>query len=173
MEDPVGPVVIGVGAANNAYEREVLAVGAGNGIEDAEASDGEGDGASTDSAGPSVTVGGVSGIELVAAADEVEPGLVNEMVEEREVEVTRDGEDVTHPYLHEAASQVAAERGLGGAAVEGGVLDGEGAGGGGVAYVIVQWLTRVNGSNLRVHKRNLQIFFGRRIFFVSLLGSLL
>lgn len=128
MEDPVGPVVVRVGAANNAYQREVLAVGTGNGIEDTETSDGESDGAGTDAAGPSVTIGSVSGIELVAAADEVEPGLVNEMVEEREVEVPGDGEDVTHPYLHQTASEVTAERGLGGVDVDAGVLDGDGAG---------------------------------------------
>ena len=114
VEDPVGAVVVGVGSADDADEGEVLAVGAGDGVEDAEAADGEGDDARANALGARVAVGGVAGVELVAAADEVEVWLRDEVVEECQVEVAGDGEHVPHADLHEAAGQVAAQRAGGG-----------------------------------------------------------
>ena len=87
VEDAVGAVVVGVGPADDADDGQVLAVGAGDGVEDAEAADGEGDGAGADAAWARVPIGRVPGVELVAAADEAEAGLVDEVVEQREVEL--------------------------------------------------------------------------------------
>ena len=111
VEDAVGAVVVGVGPADDADDGEVLAVGARDGVEHAEAPDGERDGARPDAPRAGVTIGGVPGVELVAAADEVEPRLGDEVVEQGEVEVPGDGEDVGGADLHEPARQVAAERG--------------------------------------------------------------
>lgn len=115
VEDPVGAVVVRIGSSDDANHRQILAVSSGNGVEDAESSDGEGDDASTDAPGTRVSVGGIASVEFVAAADEVEAWLGDEVVEQRQVEVAGDGEDVPDAYLNEAASQVAAE-----CAVEGG-----------------------------------------------------
>ena len=68
-EDSVAAVVVGVGSANDADEGEVLVVGAGDGVEDA---DSEGDDARANALSRRVVVGSVAGVELVAAADEVE-----------------------------------------------------------------------------------------------------
>lgn len=114
MKDAVSPEIVRIGAANYTNQGEVLAVGAGNSVEDAEAADGEGDDACPDAAGPSVTVSGVPGVELVAAADVVEPRLGNEMVEKGKVKIAGDGEDIADADLDEPASDVAAKGGLSG-----------------------------------------------------------
>lgn len=94
MEDPVGSVVIGVRTANDAYYWKVLAVGTGYGVEYAQAADGEGDNAGPDSAAPGVAVSRVAGVEFVAAAYEIEARFSQEVVEECEVNLARNGEDV-------------------------------------------------------------------------------
>lgn len=111
---PVRPVVVGVGPADDADHRQVLAVGPGDGVEHAEPADGERHDAGPDAPGAGVAVGGVPGVELVAAADEVEPRLGDEVVEEREVEVAGDGEDVGDADLDEPVGDVAAHGGVGG-----------------------------------------------------------
>lgn len=112
VENPVGAVVVGVGTANDADEREVLAVRAGDGVEDAEAPDGEGNDAGADAAGTGIAIGGVASVELVAAPDDAEARLREEMVEEGEIEIAGHGEDVMDADLDEAASHVAAKGGL-------------------------------------------------------------
>lgn len=71
VENPVSSIVVGVGTADDAYQREVFTVRAGDGVEDAKSSDSESDDAGSNTASPSIAVGGVSGVELVAAADQV------------------------------------------------------------------------------------------------------
>lgn len=112
VKNSVCPVVIGVGTTDYANERQVLAVRAGDRVEDAEAADGEGHDARADAAGAGVAVSGVPGVELVAAADVVEARLGDEVVEECQVEVAGDGEHVRHADLDEPACQVAAQGGL-------------------------------------------------------------
>lgn len=75
VEDSVGSVIVGVGTTDDANERQVLTVRAGDRIQNAESADGERDDARADAAGPRVAVGGVPGIKLVTAADVVQPGL--------------------------------------------------------------------------------------------------
>nr|BAC15846.1 hypothetical protein [Oryza sativa Japonica Group] len=77
-----------------------------------QAADGEGDGAGAHATGPRVAVSGIAGVELVAAVDDAEAGLSDEVVEKREVQVPGHGEDVANAHLHEAARQVAAKCGV-------------------------------------------------------------
>lgn len=62
MKDPVGAEIVGVRTSDDADDREVLAVGAGDRVQNAESTDGEGHNAGTDSTRSSVTVGGVPGV---------------------------------------------------------------------------------------------------------------
>lgn len=108
LQNPVRPVIVRIRSTYDANDRNILAVSSGDGVEDAESTDRERNNTGADAAGPSVAVGGVSSVELVAAGDEVEAGISNEMIEESEVEVTGNGEDVGDADLDETASQVAA-----------------------------------------------------------------
>lgn len=110
VEDPVGAVVVGVRPTDDADDGEVLAVGSGDGVDDAETADSEGDDAGAHATRAGVAVGGVAGVELVAAPDEVEGGLVDEVVEKGQVEVARDGEDVGDAHLDQTPGQVPAQR---------------------------------------------------------------
>ena len=112
VEDSVGAVVVGVGTAHDTDDRKVLAVSAGDGVEDTEPADREGDDASTDATGPRVAVGGVSCVELIAAANIFKPRLSDQMVEKCKIKIPGNGEDVTDADLHQTASQVTAESGL-------------------------------------------------------------
>lgn len=114
VEDSVGAVVVGVGTADDTDEREVLTVSTGDSIEHAETADGECDDASTYATRPGVAVGGVSSVELIAAANEVKSRLSDQMVEKGKIEIAGDGEDITDANLNQTASQVTAESGLAG-----------------------------------------------------------
>lgn len=90
MEDPISPVVIGIRPADYTNHRQILTVRAGNSIDHAQSTNGERDGAGANSSGPGIAVGGVPSVELIAATDQVEPGLVDQVVQEGQVEVSRD-----------------------------------------------------------------------------------
>lgn len=110
VEDAIGPVIIGVGPTDYTNDRQVLAAGTGNSVQDAEPAHSESDNTGAHAPGARVAVGGVPGVELVAAADEVEPRLGDQVVQEGQVEVAGDGEDVVDTDLDKPPSQVAAER---------------------------------------------------------------
>lgn len=114
VKDAVRAIIIRIGTTHDADNRQVLAVGARDGVENAQAADGEGHDAGANAAGAGVAVCGVAGIELVAAADVCETLLGDEVVEEGEVEVAGDGEDIGYADLDEAAGHVSAEGGVGG-----------------------------------------------------------
>jgi hypothetical protein len=99
VKNSVGPIVIGVGTTYYANERQVLAVRAGDRVDNAEAANGEGHDTRADAAGAGVTISGVPGVELVAAAYVLETRLGDEVVEECQVEVARNGEHVRHADL--------------------------------------------------------------------------
>ncbi|KAL6344111.1 hypothetical protein AAG906_029779 [Vitis piasezkii] len=105
-------VVVGVGTAHDTDDREVLAVSAGDGIEDTELADCEGDDASTGAMGPRLAVGGVSCAGLIAAANVFKPRLSDQMVEKSKIKIPENGEDITDTDLHQTASQVTAQSGL-------------------------------------------------------------
>lgn len=154
VEDPVSSVVVGIGTSDDANQRQILAVRTGDRIEDAEPTDGESDDARTDAPGSSVAIGGVPSIEFVAAADVVERRLGDEVVKEGEVEVARNGEDIGDADLHEPASEVATQSGLGRVDHGGGdrvVLDCGHSAIREATHVVAGWLAGVNGPNLGVH----------------------
>lgn len=94
VEDTVGAIVIGVRATDDADDREVLAVGTGDGVDDAEATHSEGDDAGTHASGASIAICGIASIELVAAADELEGLLCQQVVQQDQIEVAGHGENV-------------------------------------------------------------------------------
>lgn len=110
MEDPVRPVVIRVGPTNDTNHRQVLTVRAGDRVENAQPTNSESHHARAHAPGPRVAVGGVPGVELVAAADQVQLRLGDQVVQEGQVKVTGHGEDVPGADLDEPPSQVAAQR---------------------------------------------------------------
>lgn len=118
MEDPVGTVVIGIGPADYTNHRQVLTVRAGNSIDHAQPANRERDDAGANSPGPGIAVGGVPGVELVAATDRVELGLGDQVVQEGQVEIAGDGEDVRHSDLDEAPSEVTTQSADGGAGAD-------------------------------------------------------
>lgn len=105
------------------FSGRLNAVSRGDGVE---AAHGEGDDAgAVDAAGAGVAVSGASGVDLVAAADEVEAGLDDAAVEEVEAEVSVDGEDVGDADLDVAAAHggfAGAEVGKGGGDLPGPVM---------------------------------------------------
>lgn len=114
VENSVSAVVVGVGASDDTNDGQVLAVSPGNGVENAEPPDGEGDDTCTDSTSPGVAIGGIPGVELVAAADVVQTRLFDEAVEKGEVEVAGNSEDVLDADLNQTVGDVAAEGGASG-----------------------------------------------------------
>ena len=90
MEDPISSVVIGIRPADYTNHRQILTVRAGNSIDHAQATNGERDDAGANSSGPGIAIGGVPSVELVAATDQVELRLGDQMVQEAQVEVSGD-----------------------------------------------------------------------------------
>ena len=120
MEDAIGAIVVGVRPTNDADQGQVLAVRSGDRVEHAEPADGERDDARTDASRTCVAVGSIAGVELVTAADDVERGLSDEVIQQREVEVAGNGEDVGDTDFDEAARKVATERRVSAAIDDGG-----------------------------------------------------
>ena len=112
VEYPVRAVIVRVGSTDETDDGEILAVRSGYGVQHAQTADREGNDASPDSARSGVAFSGVAGVKLVAAADEIELRLGDELVEKSEVEVSGNGEDVADAKLHETARYVAAEIGF-------------------------------------------------------------
>jgi hypothetical protein len=81
MEDAVGAEIVGIGATNKANDGEILAVGASNGVDHTQASHGERHRAGTNAVGSRVPIGSVTRVELIAATNEVEIGLCDQVVE--------------------------------------------------------------------------------------------
>ena len=80
----------------------------------------ERDDARTNASRTCVAVGSIAGVELVTAADDVERGLSDEVIQQREVEVAGNGEDVGNIDFDEAAREVATERRVSAAIDDGG-----------------------------------------------------
>ena len=106
MEDSIRSVIISIGASDDADDGEIFAVGAGDGVEDAQTADGKRDDASADAARSRVTVGSIPGIQFVTASDVRQPGFSDQMVQERQIEVPRNGENVRDADLHQPARDV-------------------------------------------------------------------
>lgn len=123
VEDPVCPVIVGIGTADYTNHRQILTVRAGNSIDHAQSTNRERNRTGANSSRPSIAIGGVPGVELVATADQVELWLSDQVVQESQVEVAGDGEDVLDADLHKPPSQMTTQR-----AREGGWTDRQGSG---------------------------------------------
>jgi len=150
MQDPVGSIIIRIRASDYTNDWEILTVRAGDGVDYTQATDGEGDDTGADATSTGVAVGCVAGVKLVAAADVVELGLGDQVVQESEVEVAGDTEDVAHADLDKPVSYVASERGFRRQRHRR-RLDCRNASVVGRANVVARRLTRVHWTNLRVH----------------------
>lgn len=153
VKDPVSSIVVGVRTSNNTNQRQILTVRTGDRIENAESTHGERDDTSTDAARASVAIGGVPGIQFVAATDVVKPRLGDEVVEEGEVEVAGDRENISDANLDEPASEVATQSCLGRVDKAGGdrVLYSGHTAIWETTHVAARWIARVDRSNLGVH----------------------
>lgn len=146
MQNPIRPIVVGIRPSDDTDHRQVLTVRSGDRVEEAQPTHGERHHARSDATRPSIPVGRVPCIELVAAADVIKPRLGYKVVEESEVKVSRHRENILHADLHQPPRHMAAEGGVGGSrrAVVG-FLAGEDGGvvSGGSCNVGVVWLARV------------------------------
>lgn len=109
MQDPVGAEVVRIRAPDNANHREILTVCSSNGVDDTEPSDSERDDHCTNAFPPSVALSSVSGVDLVAASDVVDAGLVDKMVQQDEVEISGHSEDVANPNFNKPACKMTAQ----------------------------------------------------------------
>lgn len=83
VEDPVRAVIVGVRPTYYADDRQVLAARTGDRVQHTEPADSERNDARSNPPGARVAVSSITGVELVAAADEVEAGLGDQVVEKR------------------------------------------------------------------------------------------
>jgi len=83
MEDLVSTVVVGVRPTDDADKRQVLTVCARYRIYDAEPAHGECHHTGAHTSGPGIAVSSVPGVQLIAAADEVEARLGDKVIEKR------------------------------------------------------------------------------------------
>lgn len=114
MEDPVSAEVVRVGPTNDTYQRQVLTIRAGDRVDHAQPPNGERDNTRAYATAPRVPIGGIPGVEFVAAPDHVELRLRYEVVEKRKVEVAGNGEHVGDPDLYQPPCKVAAKCCVGG-----------------------------------------------------------
>lgn len=112
VQNPICAIIVGIGTPDDTDDGEILAVSTGDGVENAESADRERDDAGSNAARPGISVGRITRIDLITAADVVEARLGNEVIEKGEVEVSGDGEDVGDSDLDEAVGDVAAEGGI-------------------------------------------------------------
>ncbi|KAG6547835.1 hypothetical protein Mapa_010652 [Marchantia paleacea] len=119
MQNATGSIVVRIGATDDTNDGEVLAVGAGDGIDDAQAADREGHDHGPHALASGVPVSRVAGIELVAAADEVELRLEQQLVQQEEVEIAGHVEHVLDSDFYQATRDVPSQRGFGRRVVHG------------------------------------------------------
>ena len=100
---------VAVDPADDDEHGQVLGVGAGHGVHDAEAADAVGHDEGRDPVGARIAVGRVARVQLVAAPDHLEAGVGQELVEQHQVEVAGDDEVVPDPGLLQPGRQVAAD----------------------------------------------------------------
>ena len=92
VQEVIGRAVIGVGRAGDHDDRQVLGIGAGNRVDRREPADAEGHYGGGRPAGPRVPFGGIAAIEFVAAADLLQLLVRQKLVEQDEIEISRDHE---------------------------------------------------------------------------------
>jgi hypothetical protein len=113
MQNAVGPIVVRIRAPDDTDDGQILSVSPHYRIDDAEPPNCERDDAGPHAPGSRVPIGRVAGVELVAAADEIEARLRQQMVQQGQIEVPRNRENIADANLNEPPRQVAAQRGGG------------------------------------------------------------
>jgi hypothetical protein len=81
MQNAVGPIVVRIRPTHDTDDGQIIAVSPRDRIDDAEPPDGERNGAGPHTSGSCVPIGRVASVELVAAADEIEARLRQQMVQ--------------------------------------------------------------------------------------------
>lgn len=110
VQDPVSAIIVGIGATHNANHRQILTVSTSNGVQHAKPTDSESDHTCTHALGSSIAISGVAGVELVAAADQVEFRLGDQVIQKGQIEIPRNREHIFDSDLDEPPSEVTAER---------------------------------------------------------------
>lgn len=137
MKNSINSKIVGIRTPNNAYDGKVLTVSPSNGVQYAKATHSEGHNTSSNTTRPGIPIGGIPSIELVAAPNVGEPWFSNQVIEKREIEVAGNGEHIFNADLDKAASDEAAESGIGGGRRRGRVLGGSRAVGGNRTQIVV------------------------------------
>jgi hypothetical protein len=106
MQDTVGPIVIRIRPPNDTDDGQILTVSPRDRIDDAEAPNCERNGAGPHASGSRIPIGSVASVQFVAATDEIEARLCQQMVQQSEIEVPRNRENVIDPNLNEPPCQV-------------------------------------------------------------------
>jgi hypothetical protein len=109
MEEMVGARVVGVVPGGHEDHREALGVGAGHAVERGEGPHVERGDHGPDPLDPRITLGGVSGVELVAAADLLHVLVPQQLIEQDEVVVARHHEIVLQADVLEARREVVSD----------------------------------------------------------------
>jgi hypothetical protein len=109
MQNPVRAVIVRVGSTYDANQWKVLTICTGNGIQHTEPTDGEGDSTGADTATPGIAICSIPGVQFIATANQAQPGLSNQVVEQGEIEVAGNSEDILDPHLDQSARKVASE----------------------------------------------------------------
>ncbi len=101
VHDTAGALGILGRRADDVDHRDVLGVTAGNGIGRRQFADAEGGDQGGHTPQPAVAVGGVTGVELVGAADPVDLRVSQDVVEKLQLIVAGNAEDLGHPEFGE------------------------------------------------------------------------
>lgn len=109
MQDPVGAVVVRIRPTDNADDRQILTVGSSDTVDNTETSDGESDHNCTDAFPSGVPIGSISCVDLVAATNIIDARLIQEVIEQDEVEVSRHSEDIVASDFDKPASEMPAQ----------------------------------------------------------------
>mmetsp|Transcript_4904 Transcript_4904/g.8976 ORF Transcript_4904/g.8976 Transcript_4904/m.8976 type:complete len:577 (-) Transcript_4904:25-1755(-) len=106
VENVVGGEIIGVRAATHADDGEILAIGTRNSINDAETSDTESNDNAANSLPAGITISGITSVQFIAAPNHLQLLVLDKLIEEEEVEITRDSEDMVAANLNKSVAKV-------------------------------------------------------------------
>jgi hypothetical protein len=99
MKDSVSTIVIGIRSSNYTDHRQIFTVSSGDGVKDTESTNGESNHTRANAFSTCVTVGSITGVKFVTAADEVKLRLSDQVIKKSQIEVAGNGEDITDADL--------------------------------------------------------------------------
>lgn len=109
MNNVLRTIVVGIRSSDDAYHRKILAVSTGNGVQNAEATDVEGNHTGSHTFVSGVAISTIASVELVAAPYEVKLRFTYQIIEKGKVEVSRDGENILHTNFNQTPRKVVAK----------------------------------------------------------------